>query len=113
MKKNNISFEIKEIITELKGKFGSQVVSKIRDIRFYYEGFHNKTYIGKIDGVWVQIRIPKKVLNVNYENETKIVSEFKDYLYFKDGYLIKKWFPGQDLFKVNLDEKVRISIYKS
>ncbi len=99
------------IIEDLKEVFGTNEFDDLSNIRFFYEGFNNKTYIGKLRNVWVQIRIPKKIASLNYANETKVVLTFKDYFYAKDGYLIKKWFPGQDLYKIKITEKVEYAIF--
>ena len=96
---------------DLKEVFGTNEFDDLSNIRFFYEGFNNKTYIGKLRNVWVQIRIPKKIASLNYANETKVVLTFKDYFYAKDGYLIKKWFPGQDLYKIKITEKVEYAIF--
>ena len=112
-KKNAASYneEINDVILKIENIFGTNIASAIKNIRFYYEGFHNITYIGKFKNIWVQIRIPKNILPIDYANETKIVSNFKDYLYAKNGHLIKKWFPGQDLYKLNIDEKIEHGIF--
>lgn len=112
-KKNTASYneEINDVILKIENIFGPNIANEIKNIRFYYEGFHNITYIGKFKNIWVQIRIPKNILPIDYANETKIVSNFKDYLYAKNGHLIKKWFPGQDLYKLNIDEKIEHGVF--
>ncbi|TPR54291.1 phosphotransferase [Metamycoplasma neophronis] len=106
-KKNSEIYEVYEII---KKNFGTEVFEEISNIRSYYEDFHNKSYIGKLGETWVQIRIPKNVVLIDHGNEEKIITTFKDYLYVKDGIIIKKWFPGVDLFKLKIDEKISNAI---
>ena len=110
-KDEEYSSEIQDVIFKITKIFGEKISSEIKNIRFYYEGFHNLTYIGKFKNIWVQIRIPKNIFHINYENETKVVENFKDYLYAKNGYLIKKWFPGQDLYKLIIDDKIQYGIF--
>ncbi|BDX52974.1 hypothetical protein [Metamycoplasma equirhinis] len=106
-KKNTEIFEVYELI---KNNFGMNVFEKFSHIRFYYEDFHNKSYIGKLESTWVQIRVPKNIIKIDHSNETKVVSTFKDYLYVKDGIIVKKWFPGVDLFKIKIDAKISNAI---
>lgn len=97
--------EIGKVLEEIKEIFGESVAKSISNVRFFHEGFHSKTYIGKLNNeTWVQIRVPKHNVEIDYSNEEAIASHFKNYLYIKDGYLIKRWFPGQDLFKLRLDD---------
>ncbi|RMA78483.1 thiamine kinase-like enzyme [Metamycoplasma subdolum] len=103
---------ILELIDDIRRLFGLEVAQKLKNIRFFHEGFQNLTFIGKYEDLWVQIRKPKGVVKIDYSNETKVVSIFKDYLYAKNGFLIKKWFPGQDLFKVNITEDIETSIFQ-
>ena len=48
-KKNTASYneEINDVILKIENIFGTNIASEIKNIRFYYEGFHNITYIGK------------------------------------------------------------------
>ncbi|MGX9395407.1 phosphotransferase [Mycoplasma sp. 1573] len=97
--------ESKLVIEELRGVFGSVISEKISDIYFYYEGFKNKTYRAKYRGEMVQIRIPK------FDEDSKmtekvIAKNFDDYLFYKDGYLIKKWYNGQDLTKIKINRTI-------
>ncbi|WP_412031547.1 hypothetical protein [Metamycoplasma buccale] len=110
--KNNSDkkIDIDELINEIKQVFGLEVANAITNIRFYYESFYNKTYIGKFNNVWVQIRVPKNLF-FDYKNEEKILKKFKDYLFINKGYVIKKWFPGQDLFKMNVNSKIQSNLF--
>ncbi len=111
-KYQNKNYEnLKKVSEDIKMIFGEDVAKNLSNLRFYYEGFHNQTYIGKYEDLWVQVRVPKKVVDVDYFNEMAITKTFKDYLFVKDGYIIKKWFPGQDLFKITMDEKVKFSLF--
>ncbi|ACF07533.1 Choline/ethanolamine kinase [Metamycoplasma arthritidis] len=107
--------EIGKVIEDIEKVFGKKVANSISNVRFFHEGFHSKTYIGKLNNeTWVQIRIPKHNIEINYANEELISAHFKNYLHVKDGYLIKRWFPGQDLFKLRLDdENLQNSIMQS
>ena len=69
-KKNATSYneEINDVILKIENMFGTNIASEIKNIRFYYEGFHNITYIGKFKNIWVQIRIPKNILPIDYAN---------------------------------------------
>ena len=90
-KYQNKNYEnIKKVSEDIKMIFGEDVAKNLSNLRFYYEGFHNQTYIGKYDDLWVQVRVPKKVVDVDYFNEMAITKTFKDYLFVKDGYIIKK-----------------------
>lgn len=109
-KNKKANSEIYEVYETIKNTFGQKVFEDISNIRPYYEDFHNKSYIGKINETWVQIRIPKNVIKIDHSNEEKIIKPFKDYLYVKNGIIIKKWFPGVDLFKLKIDEKVSNAI---
>ncbi|MBN0970565.1 phosphotransferase [Mycoplasma phocoeninasale] len=99
-----------DVYSILKKEFGADLAQKISIIRFYYEDFHNKSYIGKLDNKWVQIRIPRNIIKISYDNEMEIVSHFNDYLYFKNGVVIRKWFSAVDFFKIKIDDKISWSI---
>ncbi|AXE61091.1 hypothetical protein DA803_03275 [[Mycoplasma] phocae] len=102
--------KVSDVYDILKKEFGDEISNKISNIRPYYEDFHNKSYLGKLNNKWIQIRIPRNIIKINYVNETKIISHFKDYLYFKNGIIIKKWFSAVDLFKIRIDDKISRSI---
>ncbi|TPE57712.1 hypothetical protein FJO69_00750 [[Mycoplasma] falconis] len=102
--------DLRWVIEKISDTIGPDVAAKLTNVRFYYEDFHNKSYICKIDNIWAQIRIPKDIVEVNHKNEEKVISHFKDYLYFKDGVIIKKWFPGVDLFKIKVEDSVALAI---
>ncbi|AWX69762.1 hypothetical protein DP065_02530 [[Mycoplasma] anseris] len=106
-----MNFEIPEVIKKVKETFGKKVSDELKQIKFFREGFHNHTYIGKYKDIWVQIRIPKNIVDINYDSEKKLVAQFKDYLFVQDGLIIKKWFPGQDLFKLEINDKIINSVF--
>ncbi|AZZ65354.1 hypothetical protein DMC14_000915 [Metamycoplasma phocicerebrale] len=89
---------------------GNDIDNKINHARFYYNEENNMYFIAQYKDIWVQIRIPKKTNMYDYETERKIIKNFKDYLFIKDGIIIKKWFPGADLFQIKLNSKVIYSI---
>ncbi|AWX42895.1 Choline/ethanolamine kinase [Metamycoplasma cloacale] len=109
--KLNNQHQISELFKQIETIFGKEVAADLKQVRFFHEGFHNITYIGKLKDTWVQIRIPKNLVELDYKNEEQIVFMFKDYLYAKNGFIIKKWFPGQDLFKVNITQDIALSIF--
>ncbi|TPI02825.1 hypothetical protein FJM01_00270 [Mycoplasma struthionis] len=107
---NKKNAEVYEVYRIIKEAFGQDIYEKLTNVRAYYKDYHNRSYIGKLEDTWVQIRIPYDIVEVNHANEQKIIEIFKDYLYAKNGVLIKKWFPGVDLFKINIDEKISKAI---
>lgn len=108
--KNKKSCIPNNLYEKIRNVFGYEVFEKLNNLRPYFDDLHSSTYIGKLDDVWVQIRIPSDS-KINYDNETKLVEKFKDYFYYKDGYIIKKWFPGVDLFKVKIDSGIKKAIF--
>ncbi|WP_027334174.1 phosphotransferase [Mycoplasma elephantis] len=78
---------------------------KIKNISLEYKGFHNTTYIGFLDNVKVQIRIPNNKI-VNHEIEEKFLKTVDDVIYYKNGILVRKWFDGQTLEKVKLNSRI-------
>ncbi|MCV3753300.1 hypothetical protein OF364_00510 [Mycoplasma enhydrae] len=90
--------------------FGGNVNKEIKNARFYYNQFNNLYFIAQYKNVWVQIKIPKNRHMRDYSNEQTVVKNFKDYLFVKDGIIIKKWFPGVDLFQIKLTNKIVFSV---
>ncbi|UBX97888.1 hypothetical protein [Mycoplasmopsis synoviae] len=82
----------------------------ITNAKLYYEGFHNITYKVLINDSWYQLKIPIDFTVVNRKIEEKIYKHSKESIYYKNGFLIKKWFDGKDLNKVNLTNKIQIKV---
>lgn len=82
----------------------------ITNAKLYYEGFHNITYKVLINDSWYQLKIPIDFTVVNRKIEEKIYKHSKEGIYYKNGFLIKKWFDGKDLNKVNLTNKIQIKV---
>ncbi|MBN0919658.1 hypothetical protein [[Mycoplasma] gypis] len=97
--------ETRLIQEELTKVFGPVISENITDLHFFYEGYRNKTYKAKYRDKWVQVRIPKSDDNSGIFEE-KLASVFKDYLFYKDGFLIKQWHDGQDLTKIKINKTI-------
>ncbi|MBU4692246.1 hypothetical protein KQ875_01380 [Mycoplasma zalophi] len=103
--------ELTKFLDEITLVFGPIITSKVSDVYFIYESFKNKTYQAKYKNIIVQIRIPK-LENISATQEEIIANSFDDYLFYKDGYLIKKWFFGNDLTYVHIDKTITKNIIK-
>ncbi|QBF34369.1 kinase [Mycoplasmopsis phocirhinis] len=93
----------------LKKKLNTDVLSKLKNINFVYEGFHNLTFSAYYNNLKVQIRLPKTNL-VDHSTEQKILQQFTDTIFYQDGILIKKWFEGKNIENVELNIEDQINI---
>ncbi|QJG67209.1 hypothetical protein [Mycoplasma phocoenae] len=103
--------DTKALKNKLKNVFGSVITNNLTDFSYVYESYRNKTFKAKYRDEWVQIRIPKHT-HIEYENEQKVIENFNDYLFYEEGFLIKKWFDGQNLERVHINKKIISNIVK-
>lgn len=88
---------------------------RISNLEFYYEGNHNKTYKGLINGEQVQIRVSKNNI-VDHKNEIIFLkNEFNNkIIYIDEFFMIRKWIDGKILDNNSLDtlKKIKHSLEK-
>ncbi|WGI36700.1 phosphotransferase [Mesomycoplasma lagogenitalium] len=88
-------------------------LKNIKNIKIFYSGKQNKTYIGDYQNIKVQIRVPN-INNdfVNWKNEKEVIKCNSDFLYYKNGVFIKKWIEASTLKKINLNQEIITKIFQ-
>ncbi|WP_033161299.1 phosphotransferase family protein [[Mycoplasma] collis] len=81
---------------------------KLKDINLYYKGFHNETYTAYYENIKVQIRVAINEI-AKHQDEINFIKKNKDYFYFTDKILIKKWYDGDIL---QIDSLTKEDSYK-
>ncbi|PZW01532.1 hypothetical protein [Metamycoplasma auris] len=98
IKKINLMYE------KIKLTFSADVADRITHAKFQLEKSNNIYFIAKYNEIWVQIRIPMENSTSLFDNEYKLVNDVEEYLLIKNGIFIKKWFPGSDLYQININD---------
>ncbi|WP_027332955.1 phosphotransferase [Mycoplasmopsis gallinarum] len=80
-------------------------------ISLYYSGFHNNTYLVEYKKNKYQLRIPINDF-VLHNVEEKVIGHFDDYIYYKNGVLLKKWFDGEIVGNKKLNHKQQLKLLK-
>ncbi|MEI7132424.1 phosphotransferase [Mycoplasmopsis bovis] len=93
----------------LRSKIDNDLLSKLSNIEFYYKGFHNYTFKVKYEGQTCQLRVPISDL-VDHSIESLFMDKMPGVYYYKKGILVRKWFEGKTLEKVNLTLEVQKAV---
>ncbi|MGZ9414084.1 phosphotransferase [Mycoplasma sp. 5370] len=87
-------------------EFPLEINKKLKKISFFYEGNHNKTYIGYFENKKVQIRVKKNnIVNSKNEENFFLQTQKNNFVYYKEGNYIKFWISGENLEKIFLTKK--------
>ncbi|ENY68529.1 Hypothetical protein MAU_6070 [Metamycoplasma auris 15026] len=101
--KENIE-KINLMYERILGTFSAEVADQITHAKFQLEKSNNFYFIAKYNNIWVQIRIPLENSTSLFDNEFKLVNDVDEYLFIKNGVFIKKWFPGSDLYQIEISD---------
>ncbi|AIA29752.1 hypothetical protein MCFN_03200 [Mycoplasmopsis californica] len=93
----------------IENKIPKDIYKQLENIEFIYKGFHNYTFKCLFQGIMCQLRLPISDL-VNHDIEARVLSHLSSTIYYKDGILIRKWFEGQTLEKINLTQKIQRAV---
>lgn len=83
--------------------FPDYIIKKISDVNFYYKGIHNITLKALYNQKFhVQIRIPISEIS-NKKIEEIFIKNTEGILYYRDGFLVRKWIEGTNLVNKKLN----------
>lgn len=102
----------KKSFSDFSSFIKGQKIKLIKNVKFHYVGFHNITFKAKYDNFDVQIRIPNSTL-INRINEKKVCKNYSNCLYYKNGFLIRKWYSGKSLDKIKITKQIQLKIIKA
>ncbi|WP_029608523.1 phosphotransferase, partial [Mycoplasma simbae] len=93
----------------LKNALPAAIYEQLSNISFEYKGFHNFTFKAVFRGFLCQVRVPINS-HVEHSVEQTVLSTLPTTLYYDNGVLIRKWFDGNTLEKVELTEQVQNAV---
>ncbi|MCE6056473.1 phosphotransferase [Mycoplasmopsis agalactiae] len=93
----------------LESRIEKDLLNKLSNIKFYYKGFHNYTFKVDYERKTCQLRVPISNL-VDHQVESLFMDKLPGVYYYKKGVLVRKWFEGKTLEKVNLTLKVQKAV---
>ncbi|WP_434336772.1 phosphotransferase [Mesomycoplasma conjunctivae] len=96
---------------ELEQKIPTYIFKHLRKIELIYCGYHNCSYRAFYKDEKVQIRIAKNNF-ANWKNESIYLEGNTDFIFYKNGNFIKKWYEGDILNKTIAKENQRLLFQK-
>ncbi|QSF13812.1 phosphotransferase [Mycoplasma sp. Mirounga ES2805-ORL] len=100
----------KQYLDLIKANLPNKIYDNISNVELFYKGFHNYTFKAQYKKRDVQLRIPLNKVNVKHNIENIILENFASTIYYKNGVLIRKWFDGQTLEKVSINDQIQTNI---